>query len=188
MLILSFGNVSGAHMNPIVTLAAVFLNGFPKSRAPIYIVMQVAGAISGVCLAHVMFDLPLLQASGHVRFGPGVWAGEIIATFGLLIAIARCSPYGTQTVGAIVAAYIGGAYWFTSSTSFANPAVTIARSFTDTFAGIRGADTPGFIAAQVIALALGVAFLKWMRGPLPPNKPSHACTTIKSLLVPLGLF
>jgi glycerol uptake facilitator-like aquaporin len=163
MLILTFGALSGAHMNPVVTLAACVLAGFPKSRVPVYIAMQVAGAIAGTWLAHLMFDLPILQASTHVRTGLGMWTGEIIATFGLLIAIWRCLAYGVPVVAGVVAAYIGGAYWFTSSTSFANPAVTIARALTDTFAGIRPGDAPGFIAAQIIALGLAIALLRWVR-------------------------
>jgi len=168
MLILTFG----AHMNPVVTVAMVFLNGFPKSHAPVYVAAQVAGGVAGVVVAHLMFDLPLLQSSSHARAGVGVWTGEIVATFGLLVAVTRCAAYGIPTVGGVVAAYIGGAYWFTSSTSFANPAVTVARSLTDTFAGIRGGDAPAFIAAQLVALALGIGFLKWTAAPSHTRTPS----------------
>lgn len=161
MLILSFG----AHMNPVVTLSAVFLAGFPKAHVPIYILAQILGALAGVGIAHLMFDLPVLQAGSHARFGPGLWTGEVVATFGLLVAVTRCAPLGLPTLAGAVSAYIGGAYWFTSSTSFANPAVTVARSFTDTFAGIRGADAPAFIAAQAVGLVLGIAFLRWTRRP-----------------------
>jgi len=163
MLILAFGGLSGAHMNPVVTVAASLLSDFPRARVPLYVAMQVAGAIAGTWLAHLMFDLPIVQTSAHVRTGIGIWTGEVVATFGLLIAIWRCLPYGTATVAGVVSAYIGGAYWFTSSTSFANPAVTIARSLTDTFSGIRPDDAPGFIAAQLIALAMAIAFLRWTK-------------------------
>lgn len=165
MLILTFGGVSGAHMNPIVTVASVLLHGFPTSRAALYIVMQVSGAIAGTWVAHLMFDLPILQISTHVRTGPGQWIGELVATFGLLVAIARCIPYGLPCTGGVVASYIGAAYWFTSSTSFANPAVTVARTLTGTFSGIRVADMPAFILAQCVACGLAVVFLRWLHEP-----------------------
>ncbi len=155
-LILAFGPVSGAHMNPIVTLAAAVFSQLPwKSVAP-YAAAQILGAIAGVWLAHVMFDLPVLQVSEHIRTGPAQWVAEIVATVGLLGVILRCHMLGLQTTAGAVAAYIAGAYWFTASTSFANPAVTIARAFTNTFAGIRPDDAPGFIAAQFAALGVVV--------------------------------
>ncbi len=162
MLILTFGGLSGAHMNPAVTIAASLLAGFPKSRVAPYIAMQIAGALAGTAIAHVMFDLAILQTGTQGRTGWGLWTGELVATFGLLVAIHRCSAYGTPVVAGVVAAYIGGAYWFTSSTSFANPAVTIARAFTDTFAGLHPGDVAGFIAAQTLALGLALAFLRWV--------------------------
>jgi glycerol uptake facilitator-like aquaporin len=159
-LILAFGPVSGAHMNPIVTIAAAIFAQLPwKSVAP-YVTAQVLGALAGVCLAHAMFDLPILQVSTHIRTGPAQWVAEIIAAIGLLGLILRCHALGLQSTAGAVAAYITGAYWFTASTSFANPAVTVARAFTNTFAGIRPSDAPGFIGAQFAALGLIVLACK----------------------------
>jgi len=152
VIILTIGPISGAHMNPVVTLAAAATGGFEWKAVPSYIVAQIAGAIIGVWIAHGMFDLPVLQISAHVRTGAGQWLAEFVATAGLLGVVWGCLKYETPTAAAAVAAYIGGAYWFTASTSFANPAVTIARAFTDTFAGIRPGDAPGFILAQLAAL------------------------------------
>lgn len=163
MLILTFGSLSGAHMNPIVTVAAGLLTGFPKARIPVYIVVQIAGAIVGTWIAHLMFNVSVLQTSTHGRTGIGVWAGEVVATLGLLLGIVRCASYGIPVVAGVVATYIGGAYWFTSSTSFANPAVTVARSLTDTFSGIQPSDVPGFILAQLIGLGLGLGVIRFLR-------------------------
>jgi len=159
-LILAFGPQSGAHMNPAVTLAAAATGGLRWHAVPAYIVAQVVGAIVGVWLAHVMFTLPILQLSEHVRTGMPQWVAEIVATFGLLMVIWGCRAHKEPVTAFAVAAYITGAYWFTASTSFANPAVTIARSLTNTFAGIRPVDAPGFIIAQFVALALALPLLR----------------------------
>ena len=127
---------------------------------PAYLVAQLVGAVAGVWLAHVMFDLPIWQLSQHVRTGIPQWVAEIVATFGLLLVIWGCRAHKEPVTALAVAAYITGAYWFTASTSFANPAVTVARSLSDTFAGIRPADAPGFIAAQFVALALALPLLR----------------------------
>jgi glycerol uptake facilitator-like aquaporin len=158
-LILAFGPQSGAHMNPVVTLAAAITGGLEWSAVPAYIAAQLAGAVAGVWLAHAMFDLPIWQLSQHVRFGAGQWIAEIVATFGLLMVIWGSRAHREPVTAFAVAAYITGAYWFTASTSFANPAVTIARAFSDSFAGIRLVDVPGFIAAQLVGLILAVAIL-----------------------------
>ena len=158
-LILAFGPQSGAHMNPIVTLAAAITGGLEWSAVPAYIAAQLVGAVAGVWLAHAMFDLPIWQLSQHVRFGVGQWIAEIVATFGLLMVIWGSRAHREPVTAFAVAAYITGAYWFTASTSFANPAVTIARAFSDSFAGIRLLDVPGFIAAQLVGLILAVAIL-----------------------------
>ena len=155
-LILAFGPTSGAHMNPAVTLAAVVLDGFDRRLAAAYIAAQVAGAIIGVWLAHLMFALPMFELGVKARTGGGQWLGEAIATFGLLATIWGCRAHRAPVTAFAVAAYITGAYWFTSSTSFANPAVTIARSLTDTFAGIRPHDAPGFIIAEFVGLGLAL--------------------------------
>lgn len=161
-LIVTFGPVSGAHMNPAVTLAAVFAGSFEKRTAAAYIAAQICGAVVGVWIAHVMFGLPVLETSKHVRTGFSQWSAEVVATFGLLGVVWGCMSYGTPTAAGAVAAYIGGAYWFTASTSFANPAVTMARMLTDTFAGIRPIDAPGFIAAQLVAIVVAVPLLRQM--------------------------
>lgn len=154
VLILVFAPISGAHMNPVVTLAAAIVSNFPRRRVPLYIAAQVAGAIVGVWLAHLMFELPVLQASQHIRTGASQWLAEAVATAGLLAVVFGCASYTTPVIAGAVAAYIVGAYWFAASTSFANPAVTLARAFSDTFAGIRMDDVPGFIAAQLASLVL----------------------------------
>ena len=158
-LILAFGPQSGAHMNPVVTLGAATTGGLRWHNVPGYVAAQIAGGILGVWLAHIMFDLPVWQLSHHVRTGLPQWVAEVVATFGLLTVIWGCRAHREPVTAFAVAAYITGAYWFTASTSFANPAVTIARSFTDTFAGIRPADAPGFIIAQFVALVLALPLL-----------------------------
>jgi glycerol uptake facilitator-like aquaporin len=159
-LILAFGAASGAHMNPVVSLAAALTDGLPWRAVPAYIAAQVAGAILGVWLAHVMFDLPIWQLSTHVRTGLPQWIAEIVATFGLLVVIWGSQMQREPATAFAVGAYITGAYWFTASTSFANPAVTIARSLSDTFAGIRPADALGFVLAQLAGLALALPLLR----------------------------
>ena len=161
-LILAFGPQSGAHMNPVVTLAAAATEGLRWHAVPAYIAAQVVGAILGVWLAHIMFDLPVWQLSQHVRTGLPQWVAEVIATFGLLGVIWGCRAHREPVTAFAVAAYITGAYWFTASTSFANPAVTVARALTDTFAGIRPADAPGFILAQLAGLAVALPMLHRM--------------------------
>ncbi len=160
-LILAFGPQSGAHMNPAVTLAAAATGGLQWRAVPAYIGAQITGAVLGVWLAHFMFELPILEISRRVRTGPAQWVAEIVATFGLLIVIWGCRAHRAPVTALAVAAYVMGAYWFTASTSFANPAVTIARALSDTFAGIRPADAPGFILAQLLALALALPLLRW---------------------------
>jgi glycerol uptake facilitator-like aquaporin len=158
-LILAFGPQSGAHMNPVVTIAAAATEGLRWHAVPAYIVAQIVGAILGVWLAHIMFDLPVWQLSQHVRTGLPQGVAEVVATFGLLTVIWGCRAHRGPVTAFAVGAYITGAYWFTASTSFANPAVTVARALSDTFAGIRAADAPGFIVAQFIALLLALPLL-----------------------------
>ncbi len=164
-LILTFGPVSGAHFNPVVSAADWFLGrrtgtGLPTRDLVGYVVAQVAGAIAGAGLADLMFGLPAVGFATKDRTGTGLWLGEVVATAGLLLLIFALARSGRASVApAAVGAYIGAAYWFTSSTSFANPAVTIGRAFTDTFAGIAPASVPGFVAAQLAGLAVGVGLL-----------------------------
>jgi glycerol uptake facilitator-like aquaporin len=166
-LILTFGPVSGAHFNPAVTVAAASLGGIGSGRALGYIAAQVAGAFAGVAAAHLMFSEPLFSASIHERSGGAQVFSEGVATFGLLSVIWGCSRSRASVVPFAVAAYITAAYWFTSSTSFANPAVTPARAFTDTFAGIRRAAVPGFVLGQVWGAAAATLVFRWLGPPLP---------------------
>ena len=161
-LIFTFGGISGAHFNPVVTVADASQGGLPWRDVPVYVAAQVAGAFAGVMLAHVMFELPLVSASQHVRTGFGQWTAEFTATFGLLAVIWGCSRSRPSMTPLAVAAYITAAYWFTASTSFANPAVTLARAASDTFAGIRPADAPGFIAAQVLGAGAATLLFRWL--------------------------
>lgn len=164
-LILAFGPQSGAHMNPAVTLVAAATGGLEWPAVPGYVAAQIVGAVAGVWLAHVMFDLPVWQLSQHARTGLGQWVAEAVATFGLLVVIWGCRPHREPVTPFAVAAYIAGAYWFTASTSFANPAVTIARSLSDTFAGIRPMDAPGFILAQAVGGCAALLLLRWLFRP-----------------------
>jgi glycerol uptake facilitator-like aquaporin len=161
-LIFAFGPISGAHFNPAVTLADASQGGISWSDAPAYIVAQVFGAFLGVGTAHLMFGEALLQVSQHARSGGGQLFSEFVATFGLLCVIWGCVRLRSQAVPVAVGLYITAAYWFTASTSFANPAVTLARAFTDTFAGIRPLDAPGFILAQLIGAFAATGVFRWL--------------------------
>jgi glycerol uptake facilitator-like aquaporin len=161
-LILAFGPISGAHLNPAVTLASAWQGYTPPREAPFYVVAQIVGAFGGVAVAHLMFELPLFFVSRHARAGSAQMFSESVATFGLLLVIWSCVRFRPAVTPFAVAAYITAAYWFTASTSFANPAVTLARSVSDTFAGIRPADAPGFIAAQLLGAAAATLLLRWL--------------------------
>lgn len=162
VLILTFGPISGAHFNPAVSVAMALRRELSPGAATLYIAAQLAGALVGVWAAHLMFELPLWQFSGTVRTGPGQWLAEAIATFGLLITILGCAARTPAAVPYAVGLYITSAYWFTASTSFANPAVTIARSLSNTFAGIAPSGVVAFIAAQFIGMAGAVALGAWL--------------------------
>jgi glycerol uptake facilitator-like aquaporin len=161
-LILVFAPASGAHFNPLVTLVALSRKELPWRAVPAYLVAQFAGALLGVAAAHAMFGEPMFSFSTKVRTGPAQWWSEVVATFGLILVITGCARYGAKTVAAAVGAYIAAAYWFTASTSFANPAVTIARAATDTFSGIRPDDAPGFIVAQILGAGVGAVTVRWL--------------------------
>ena len=152
-LILAFGPRSGAHFNPLVTVALALRKDFPGREIPAYVAAQVVGAVIGVIAAHAMFDLPVLQIGEKARFGVAQWWSEIVATFGLVFVVLSCDA---KRVPFAVGGYIAAAYWFTASTSFANPAVTLARGFTATFSGIRPEDVAGFVLAQGIGAALAL--------------------------------
>lgn len=162
VLILIFGPVSGAHFNPAVTLAFVLRKEITWVEAGLYVMTQVGFAIAGVFAAHLMFDLPLVQSSLHLRTGVGNWTAEILATFGLLATILGCIRNAPQAVPYAVGLYITAGYWFTSSTCFANPAVTLARSFSDTFAGIAPGHVAGFVLAQLVGALLAVGIFGWL--------------------------
>jgi glycerol uptake facilitator-like aquaporin len=164
-LILTFGPISGAHMNPAVTLAAASHSDLSWYDVPFYIASQLLGAFSGTAAAHVMFGLPIFFTSQHVRAGFAQLFGEFVATFGLISVIWGVVRTRPNAVALAVAAYISAACWFTSSTSFANPAVTLARSMSDTFAGIRPADTPAFIVAQLAGAAAATILFRWLKEP-----------------------
>jgi glycerol uptake facilitator-like aquaporin len=161
-LILCFGPISGAHFNPVVTLADAWEGGTPWREIPVYLAAQLLGAVLGVAIAHLMFEEPLFAGSEHVRAGASQLFSEFIATFGLLSVIWGVSRRNAQFTPFAVGAYITAAYWFTASTSFANPAVTLARSLTNTFSGIRAADAPGFIVAQFAGAAAATALFKFL--------------------------
>lgn len=170
-LILTFGPISGAHFNPAVTLADASQRGLSWRDAMLYIPTQVIGAFAGVAAAHFMFGEPLFAASTHIRAGAAQAFSEGVATFGLLSVIWGVSRSRATVVPFAVAAYIVGAYWFTSSTSFANPAVTLARAATNTFAGIRPADVPVFLLAQLIGTACATALFRWLSPAVPAVAP-----------------
>ncbi len=166
-LILAFGPISGAHFNPAVTLADASQQGLPWREVPVYLVAQIVGAISGTICAHLMFGLPLLSISRHSRSGPAQQFSEFVATFGLLAVIWGCARLRSTAVPFAVGAYITAAYWFTASTSFANPAVTLARCLTDTFAGIRPVDAWGFIGVQLLGALAATLLFRWLVPTLP---------------------
>jgi glycerol uptake facilitator-like aquaporin len=162
VLILTLGPVSGAHFNPAVSLAAALRGDMTASSTALYVAAQLTGAIAGVWATHLMFELPVLQISLTARSGFGQWLAEAIATFGLLLTILGCSARSPAAVPYAVGLYITSAYWFTASTSFANPAVTIARSLSDTFAGIAPAGVVAFIAAQFVGMLAAVRLGRWL--------------------------
>ncbi len=169
-LLLAVGPISGAHLNPAVTLADAWQGGLPWREVPFYLVAQIAGAYVGVVIANLMFGYPAVFLSHRPRAGWAQLLSEFVATFGLLAVIWGCARLRTSAVPFAVGAYITSAYWFTASTSFANPAVTIARLASDTFAGIRPADVPGFVSAQLLGAAAATILFRWLI-PVPSNTP-----------------
>ena len=167
-LILAFGPVSGAHFNPVVTLAERVLGGMSTREAACYVPVQIAGACAGAALANVMFDLDAVDLATRVRGSGGLWVGEVVATFGLILVILGVVRSGrAASVPLAVGAYVAAAYWFTSSTSFANPAVTVGRTLTDTFAGIKWTSAPAFVAAQVLGGVAAIALARYLHPDLP---------------------
>lgn len=162
VLIYGLGNISGGHFNPVVTLTAIAGRDIRFGLGTAYAVVQVFGAAAGVAIANLMFELPAVNMSTKTRGGAGQFLGEFIATFGLIGVIAVFSRFNPKMIGAMVACYITAAYWFTSSTSFANPAVTVARSLSDTFAGVSIGSVPMFVAAQLAGALTAFVFFKWL--------------------------
>ena len=162
VLIAMLGPISGAHFNPAVSLVFAVAGELPIAAFAVYLVAQVAGGIAGTITAHLMFDMPVLQLSEHVRQGPSQFLSEVIATFGLLATILGCRRFRPEMIPVAVALYVVAGYWFTASTCFANPAVAIARSLTNTFSGIRPVDAPWFILAEIIGALLAAVFLRWL--------------------------
>lgn len=179
-LILAFGPISGAHFNPAVTFADALERGLPWREAPHYVAAQLLGGACGTVLANLMFALSPISISRRARSGPSQWLSEFVATFGLLVVIWGCARLRASgsSVAAAVGAYISAAYWFTASTSFANPAVTLARTLSNTFTGIRPADAPAFIFAEILGALAATFFFRW----LVPQLPSSA----KDVIVPRG--
>ena len=166
-IILALGGISGAHFNPAVTLSVALEGGLPWQEVPGYVLAQVIGSLFGVVAAHLMFREPTFAASQHARAGGAQLFSELIATFGLLSIIWGCSRFRSESTPFAVGAYITGAYWFTASTSFANPAVTVARSLTNTFSGIRPMDVPGFVAVQIVGALAATLVWSWLVPTLP---------------------
>ena len=167
VLITMFGPISGAHFNPSVTAVFALRKDISSPEAAGYVAAQIGGGIVGVVIAHAMFDESALQLATKMRSGPGQWLSEAVAAFGLVLTILLTLRANSSAVATSVGLYITAAYWFTASTSFANPAVTIARSLTDTFAGIRPADAPGFIVAQLVGAGAAALFAGWLGGSEP---------------------
>ena len=173
-LILAFGPMSGAHFNPAVTLVEAAAGRMRWKLAAAYIALQIAGAFAGVALAHAMYNEPLFSPSAHVRAGSGQLVSEGVATFGLLLTILSVARWRPSAVPYAVGAYISSAYWFTASSSFANPAVTLARAATQTFAGIRPMDVPGFVLAQLVGAAAAAVLFRWLSAAdLPAVEGRH---------------
>lgn len=171
-LILTFGPISGAHFNPAVTLADASQGGLRWREVPLYVAAQVAGAFAGVAAAHLMFGEPLFKASLHAREGAAQVFSEFVATFGLMSVVWGCARQRSTLAGPLaVGAYIAAAYWFTASTSFANPAITLARSATDTFAGVRPQDVPAFVCAQLLGAAAATLLFRWLTPHLAEDAP-----------------
>ena len=176
VLITALGPISGAHFNPAVTLAFLLRAEISRGLAAAYVAVQLPAALAGVALAHLMFDVEVVQFAAKARTGPGQWLAEAVATFGLVATILATLRARPGAVAAMVGLYISAGYWFTASTAFANPAVTVARSFTDTFSGIAPADAPAFVAAQLVGAATATVLCGWLlrdrAGERPPNRVS----------------
>jgi glycerol uptake facilitator-like aquaporin len=180
VLITILGPISGAHFNPVVTLVFALRREIELRSAMGYVVAQILGGLAGTLLAHAMFELPLIQVATNVRTGSGQWIAEAVAAFGLVFTILAGLRFKTDAIPWLVGLYISAAYWFTASTSFANPAVAIARAFSNTFAGIRLVDLPGFILAEIVGAVLASALSTWLLAGDPAKARTSAQTTLKA--------
>ena len=176
VLIALLGPLSGAHFNPLVSIVEALRGRLARRDSVVYVALQVVGCCAGAVLAHAMFALPLVQSSTHIRTGPAQWLAEAVASFGLLLVV--IGHRRSADAPWLVAAWIGAAYWFTASTSFANPAITLARCLSDTFAGIRAVDVPGFVLAQCAGAVLGLVLGRWLFAPV--ETPIAAASTDSS--------
>jgi glycerol uptake facilitator-like aquaporin len=174
-LIVIFGPVSGAHFNPVISAVSVWERRLPRAQGAVYVLAQLGGAFAGVAAAHTMFGLPVVQISARIRPTLGEGLGEVIATFGLVLVILLALRFRADAIPVAVAAFITSAYWFTSSTSFANPAVTIARAMTDTFAGISPQSVPLFVLGQSLGGAAAALFARWLLGGRVAASPKPNC-------------
>jgi len=179
VLILAFGPLSGAHFNPAVTLAFLLRREIAPGEALLYVLAQIVGGLAGALAAHAMFELPLIQISETARSGPAQWFAEWVATFGLVATILATLRFRPEAVAYAVGLFISAGYWFTASTSFANPAVTIARSFTDTFSGIAPGHAPGFILAQLVGAAAATLVFAWLLFPSPVKEKQVATEPVE---------
>lgn len=178
VLIAILAPISGAHLNPAVSLILAIAGELPAATLLVYVVAQLLGGIGGTLTAHLMFDLPLLQVSGHARGGGGQVFSEVVASFGLIATILGCRRFRPSLIPGSVALYVVAGYWFTASTCFANPAVAIARSLTDTFAGIRPIDVPWFIGAEIVGAIMAALLFRWLLSEAPGDIPDAAPTRL----------
>lgn len=182
VLIAMLGPISGAHFNPAVSLVFTVAGELPPTSCAFYVVAQIGGGIAGAVTAHLMFELPVLQISEHVRQGPSQFLSEVIATFGLIATILGCRRFRADIIPVAVALYVVAGYWFTASTCFANPAVAIARSLTNTFSGIRPADAPWFILAEIIGALIAGALFRWLLASKASSRAADADIATRSRL------
>jgi glycerol uptake facilitator-like aquaporin len=182
VLIAMLGPISGAHFNPAVSLVFAIAGELPRAALALYVAAQVAGGIAGTITAHLMFEMPAIQLSTHVRAGPGQFLSEVVAAFGLLAAVLGCRRFRPEVTPTAVALYVVAGYWFTASTCFANPAVAIARSLTDTFSGIRPVDVPWFILAEVAGALLAAGLFRWLLAKSPAAATTPAEVNARSPL------
>lgn len=182
VLIAMLGPISGAHFNPAVSLVFAAAGELPAAAFALYVIVQIAGGVAGTVTAHLMFELPVLQMSEHVRQGPSQFLSEVVATFGLIATILGCRRFRAEIIPVAVALYVVAGYWFTASTCFANPAVAIARSLTNTFSGIRPADAPWFILAELVGALLAAGLFRWLFASKTSKQAADADLAARSRL------